>query len=276
MVEGKNAEKMNILKGRFESLFGDEYEDLEILNIGFSILMRGYNPMMEVTELLEAFDTQTLKKIGLSMEEAEQKIREQAMLDHPNIIQITDVMHTDEYLIIIMESPSEEHLSEITTSPQDLTKEEARKYLLQLINGVEYLHEQNILHLDLRPDNIFVQGGQIKISDFNISVLAPSRPTKFATYMYVSPERINGEQISGKMDCWAIGCIYYLLSLGQLPFSGTHLELLNNIQNINYIKPEQVDQFDMKIIEMTLVKEDERKSISELKEFIILQVLYIY
>ncbi|XP_038836418.1 myosin light chain kinase, smooth muscle-like isoform X2 [Salvelinus namaycush] len=99
-------------------------------------------------------------------------------------------------------------------------------YMQQIVEGMGYMHQKNIIHLDLKPENIVCvdhTGTHIKIIDFGLaSKLDPSTPLKVmhGTPEFVAPEVIGYEPVSLATDMWSIGVICYILLSGESPFQG--------------------------------------------------------
>ena len=108
------------------------------------------------------------------------------------------------------------------------------KYLIQILEGLNYLHEHNIIHRDLKSANIFLtKQGNVKIGDLNVSKIAKigMAYTQTGTPYYASPEIWLDKPYNFKSDIWSLGCILYELCQLKPPFRGTSLKnLCFNIQ----------------------------------------------
>ncbi|XP_028812717.1 myosin light chain kinase 3 isoform X2 [Denticeps clupeoides] len=122
-----------------------------------------------------------------------------------------------------------------------LTELDAIVFMRQICEGVQYLHQQYILHLDLKPENILCvnsTGNQIKIIDFGLArKYRPREKLKvnFGTPEFLAPEVVNYDFVSFPTDMWSVGVITYMLLSGLSPFMGdTDMETMNNILHANW------------------------------------------
>ncbi|XP_071481552.1 uncharacterized protein [Diadema antillarum] len=122
------------------------------------------------------------------------------------------------------------------------------RLLHQIIEGVHYLHKQNIAHLDLKPQNILltskeVGSGDIKLIDFGIArYLSKEEEIRDiqGTPDYVAPEILNYEPITLATDMWSVGVLTYVMLTGNSPFAGdTKQETFLNISQVNLEFPEE-------------------------------------
>lgn len=96
-----------------------------------------------------------------------------------------------------------------------LTEQDCILFIKQICEGVDYMHSQTIVHLDLKPENIMCStrtSHQIKIIDFGLAQrLTPNARVLFGTLEFISPEIINYEPIGFQSDMWSVGVICYVL-----------------------------------------------------------------
>ncbi|CAF90187.1 unnamed protein product, partial [Tetraodon nigroviridis] len=123
----------------------------------------------------------------------------------------------------------------------ELTEREVIKYMLQIIDGVNFIHKQGVVHLDLKPENIMCvnkTGSKIKLIDFGLARRLENAGTLkvlFGTPEFVAPEVINYEAIGYATDMWSIGVICYILLSGLSPFMGDNdNETLSNVTSATW------------------------------------------
>uniref|UniRef100_A0A3B1J3K3 non-specific serine/threonine protein kinase n=1 Tax=Astyanax mexicanus TaxID=7994 RepID=A0A3B1J3K3_ASTMX len=154
-------------------------------------------------------------------------------LDHPYIVQVYEVHETPQGLIfIVMEAAMmdlKQMIVELNYFPVDL----AKAVFSQLVSAVVYLHEQDIVHRDLKSENILLTpDGTIKVTDFGFSRMSRGFPelcnSLCGTPNYCAPEVLCGKSYDGKKsDVWSLGVILYTMVTGELPF---------NYENILYLQ----------------------------------------
>ena len=281
LMAERKAIKLAKLVKKFQEFLAKDYKYLEMLSTsgGFSRVLKGMNIHLGREEALKVIDIDSVEETGLTMSKVEMEINILAKLDHKHVVKIYHTLkkltEDDNYLFIIMELCESTVSKVIKSYPKGVPRELAMQYLRQITKGVAYLHTESIIHRDLKPDNLFLKHGQIKIGDFNISKEEgkgeATKPSQIMlTLSYSPPERVTGGKGSAKLDVWAIGCIYYELLEGKkaFDFESDYEEAIENIKSITYPPCTKATQFDLRILQATLVPEKQRKSIFELKEML--------
>ena len=180
-----------------------------------------------------------------------------AMLDHPNILRLFDVIEDSKNFYLIMELCTGGEL--LSRMSNNRYKEKgAAKLMEQIVSAVAYCHEKGICHRDLKPQNILFyneeENSPIKIVDFGISkIYNPSlsslkeeygdkgskkMTTRVGTMLFLSPEVLKGNYTE-KCDVWSLGVILYILLCGYPPFNGSsEKEILQNISSVKFSFPQ--------------------------------------
>ncbi|XP_056605580.1 myosin light chain kinase 3 isoform X3 [Triplophysa dalaica] len=175
-------------------------------------------------------------------DEVKNEIGVMNQLNHVNLIQLYDAFECRTNLTLIMEYVEGGELFErIVDENYQLTELDAIVFTKQICEGVQYLHQQYILHLDLKPENILcvnTTGNQIKIIDFGLArKYRPREKLKvnFGTPEFLAPEVVNYDFVSFPTDMWSVGVITYMLLSGLSPFLGDNdAETMNNILHANW------------------------------------------
>ena len=201
----------------------DRYEKLE--NIGEGTYGVVY----------KARDTQTgeiyaLKKIKLETEQEgipSTAIREIALLkelQHPNIVRLVNVLHTDKKLTLVFEYLDQDLKKLLDTSVQGFTDIQIKvnhhivkpfqSYLWQLLAGIAKCHQHKVLHRDLKPQNLLInREGILKLADFGLArafgIPVKNFTHEVVTLWYRAPDILMGSKnYSTSVDIWSVGCIF--------------------------------------------------------------------
>ncbi|XP_006010583.1 cyclin-dependent kinase 2-like isoform X2 [Latimeria chalumnae] len=178
-------------------------------------------------------DMVALKKIRLDAETEgvpSTAIREISLvkeLNHPNIVELLDVIHREKKLYLVFEFLSQDlkkymDSSKSTRLPLPLIK----SYLYQLLLGVSYCHSHRVIHRDLKPQNLLINEiGDIKLADFGLArafgVPLRTYTHEVVTLWYRAPEILLGcKYYSTAVDIWSIGCIFAEMITGRPLFPG--------------------------------------------------------
>ena len=163
-------------------------------------------------------------------------------ISHENIIKLIEVIELKEHILIVQELFQGISLSQYykkNWKSEDLSKEKEKAYriiLKQIFNAVNYLHNNNIAHLDIKLDNILINKKlEIKIIDFGFAIYDPNRTLNNffgGTPNYMSPEIVlKRPYVSILSDIWSLGILIFKLFCNEYPFKGfTEKDLYNSIK----------------------------------------------
>lgn len=148
-------------------------------------------------------------------------------VDHPNVINVFEYYLFKFDLFFSMEYLSGNSLFEhITKNKDHLTENRIRDIMKQILEGVNAIHSSNIVHCDIKPENIIFEdqseNSKLKIIDLGIGQILKCNSyltTLKGTLPYISPELIY-QKYDNKVDIWAVGVILFILVTGQFPFAG--------------------------------------------------------
>ncbi|XP_012580713.1 PREDICTED: serine/threonine-protein kinase 33 [Condylura cristata] len=160
---------------------------------------------------------------------------------HEHIIHLEQVFETPRKMYLVMELCEDGELKEILDRKKYFSENETRWIIQSLASAIAYLHSNDIVHRDLKLENILVKSSfidannemnlNIKVTDFGLAVKKQGRSeamlqTTCGTPIYMAPEVINAHDYSQQCDIWSIGVIMYILICGEPPFLASSEEKL--------------------------------------------------
>ncbi|MBQ4559785.1 MAG: Stk1 family PASTA domain-containing Ser/Thr kinase [Tyzzerella sp.] len=147
-----------------------------------------------------------------------------AVLQHPNIVNVYDVAEDRGLYFIVMELVEGITLKDYIQKKGKLTSKEVIGITLQVCAGIETAHSKNIIHRDVKPQNIIIsKEGKVKVTDFGIAKATSSNTIStnvMGSVHYTSPEQARGGFSDAKSDIYSLGITMYEMITGQLPFDG--------------------------------------------------------
>lgn len=142
-------------------------------------------------------------------------------LAHPNIIQLKDFIQKEDASYLVMEYVDGQNLEEyINNFSGPIPEAQAVRIIQDVLSGIQYAHEQNVLHLDIKPSNIMItRTGEIKIIDFGISsrFMEANKGTVMGSPLYMSPEQTEGHDIDNRTDIYSLGITFFQMLTGTTP-----------------------------------------------------------
>ncbi|XP_023723484.1 calcium/calmodulin-dependent protein kinase type 1 isoform X1 [Cryptotermes secundus] len=145
-------------------------------------------------------------------------------LKHPNIVQLLETFEDKHKVYLIMELVTGGELFDRIVEKGSYTEKDASDLIRQVLEAVDYMHEQGVVHRDLKPENLLYyspdEDSKIMISDFGLSKMEDSgvMATACGTPGYVAPEVLAQKPYGKAVDVWSIGVISYILLCGYPPF----------------------------------------------------------
>jgi len=177
------------------------------------------------------------------------EIKNLRKIDHPNIVKLKEVFETPSSIYLIMDYVDGEELKTCLQTRGKFTEEECIPIMKNILETINHLHENKIIHRDLKLENILIptnSTSDIKLIDFGLSVdLTEFREAKRGgTPGYIAPEVLKAEAskiiVDPKCDMFSLGCLFYrLLTGGKLFLGSTAKEVLENNKEC-YINPSKI------------------------------------
>ncbi|CEP14178.1 hypothetical protein [Parasitella parasitica] len=209
------------------------------------------------------------KKMFKSGDQRQHAQREQSIcetfasgLSHKNIAQVFDVITENDYIYIVMEYVEGGELFDKIKQSKGLAEPTARRWFREIIEAVEYIHDNNIVHRDLKPENVLIDNSQhIKICDFGFGNVFKERHQVLSTYcgspFYAAPEMVTATPYRGPpVDLWSCGVILFAMLTGSLPFQGDEMpQLFQKISRGQYTIPPYVTRDASDLIQRLLCKD---------------------
>ena len=246
------------------------YELLEPIGRGaMGFVYLGRDPKINRIVALKAIDL-AVEVEPEDLDEARKNFLREAeiagQLSHPNIVTIFDVGETDGLAYIAMEYLRGRHLSEFATPERLLPVPVVLELLSRTADALDYAHTRNIVHRDIKPANIMydsVSDG-LKITDFGIARLIDVGRTRtgivLGTPAFMSPEQLDGKNVNGHTDLFALGVSLYQLLTGHLPFRGASMTKLMFVianephQSVTELRPDLPEYLNA-IVDRALAKD---------------------
>jgi len=148
-----------------------------------------------------------------------------ASLSHPNIVSIYDRGEAEGTYYIAMEYLDGRSLKELIVARGPAPVNIAIDYARQILAAIRFAHRHGIVHRDIKPHNVLVDGeGRLKVTDFGIARAGTSQMTEagsiIGTAQYLSPEQAKGAPVDQTSDLYSVGVVLYELLTGVVPFNG--------------------------------------------------------
>ena len=194
----------------------------------------------------------------------QQEARSVAKMSHPNIVPVHDVGSDGPTHYIVMEMIEGSDLKKVIKTHGALTFQKALDYSINICNGLGYAHRSQLVHADVKPQNILINKDDvIKITDFGIAqAYTDTMPQTRADVVwgsphYFAPEQARGEKPSPASDVYSIGIVMFEMFTGRLPFVGAsqrelamaHIQAeIPRARDVNPAVPEEISNIIAKVM----------------------------
>jgi eukaryotic-like serine/threonine-protein kinase len=192
-----------------------------------------------------------------------------AALNHPSIVSIYDRGEAEDTYYIAMEFLDGRTLKELIVSRGAAPINVAIEYARQILSALRFAHRHGIVHRDIKPHNVLVDGeGRVKVTDFGIARAGTSQMTEtgsiVGTAQYLSPEQARGGEVDPRSDLYSLGVVLYELLTGKTPFDGeTPVEIaMKHLSNApeppSKLRPDVPPELDMVVLRALAKNPDDR------------------
>ncbi|XP_035297621.1 sperm motility kinase X-like isoform X2 [Cricetulus griseus] len=194
-------------------------------------------------------------------------------LDHPNIIKLFHIIETRAHTYMVMEHAAGGDLVSHIEKVGCLQEEETQRIFTQMACAVNYCHENNIAHRDIKPDNILLDGkGSVKLCDFGLAIKVASgqRFKGFCgTLEYCAPEIFTDVEYDAQAnDIWSMGVVLYTMVTGRFPFEAkTYSQMKEKMLHPKYSLPSMLSQSIVNlIVQLFTVNPEQRPKICDIMQ----------
>lgn len=207
-------------------ILNDRYRVLEKTGVGgMAIVYKAHDNVLDRDVAIKVL-RDSLERESSVLTNFIKEARSSASLVHPNVVSVYDVCEYGGINYMVMEFVDGITLKEYIKQNPCLPWQEACDYAIQIGQGIQAAHERNIIHRDIKPQNIIMDtNGVLKVSDFGIAkamegdkVIAGG--TAMGSVHYISPEQARGGYTDFRSDIYSLGVVLYEMLAGRVPFDG--------------------------------------------------------
>jgi sulfatase modifying factor 1 len=159
-------------------------------------------------------------------------------MSHPNVVRVYNIIDQPDCAALVMEYIEGETLRQKIARQGRFSDEEVKLHLEQLLQALQYVHDQQIIHRDIKSGNIMLdKQGQIKLLDFGIAKSINPNDTESTAMglmspLWASPEQLNGERLSISTDIYSSGVVLWEMASGQRPWNLTNPSLETLVEHV--------------------------------------------
>jgi serine/threonine-protein kinase len=223
------------------------YKVIDLIGTGaMGKVYKARDPNIDRVVAVKVIHSELVSQSAKFLERFHREAQAAGRITHPNIVIVYDVGLEGTTSYIVMEYLDGKPLSDVIGG--GLSPEHIIDFSIKMCDALEYAHSNELVHRDIKPENIMILAtGQIKITDFGLARLASSPHLTQSglisgTPSYMAPEQIQGQQLDGRTDIFALGCVMYEMIAGHPPFAGNNIgTVLYRIMNEDPAPSERLD-----------------------------------
>lgn len=245
-----NSSCGNLVKGKHHDI-SDEYQFFpdEILGSGqFGVVYAGLHRPTSRPVAIKIIDKQRFPQNQEAQLKNEVSILKN--IHHPGVVNLEYMFETPERIFVVMEKLKGDmlemilHHSDSATGEVGRLSERITRFLIyQILNALKYLHKGNIVHCDLKPENVLLTSSsdfpQVKLCDFGFARIIGEKSFRrsiVGTPAYLAPEVLRNKGYNRSLDMWSVGVIIYVSLSGTFPFNEEE-DINDQIENAAFMYP---------------------------------------
>ena len=240
----------------FEPVFEQDGK-IKIIGSGsYGQVYLGLNKITKNYYAIKHMDKKNILDLLHSLTSAQKEIEFQSKIEHPNIVKLLYVKETELSYDLIMEYSPGGNLFHYIRKAKGLSESISFNLFIQVVNAINFLHENDLIHRDIKPENLLMfENNIVKLCDFGwcVKLDGKQRGTFCGTTEYMSPELVNRVGYGKEIDVWSLGVLLYEMIHGYSPFRPNkpdfdEKDVMENIINHNIIFEKNVSPECQKLI----------------------------
>jgi serine/threonine-protein kinase len=226
-----------------------KYEVTEVLGKGaMGVVYKAFDPNIRRLVAIKTIRKEIIDddRAGTLVARFKNEAQAAGRLSHPGIVAVYEYGEDEDVAYIAMEYVQSNPLREYFNRGTRFEERDAVSVMAQLLDALEYAHEQGVWHRDIKPANVLIMtNGRLKVADFGIARIDTSNLTQTGAVMgtpgYMAPEQYAGQSVDWRADIFSSGVVLYQLLTGARPFSGRAETVAFKICYENPPLPSQLD-----------------------------------
>ena len=240
----------------FEPVFEQDGKIKTIGSGSYGQVYLGLNKITKNYYAIKHMDKKNIQDLLHSLTSTQKEIEFQSKIDHPNIVKLLYVRETELSYDLIMEYSPGGNLFHFIRKTKGLSENISFNLFIQVVNAINFLHENDLIHRDIKPENLLMfENNIVKLCDFGwcVKLDGKQRGTFCGTTEYMSPELVNRVGYGKEIDVWSLGVLLYEMIHGYSPFRPNkpdfeEKDVMENIINHNLIFEKNVSPECQKLI----------------------------